>query len=222
MALGSAPAPTMSCTMSWLAGAPITPAAPWTSRIADGVPDAQRVGEEEQAPRERRQHEQGLRGLDQLAAVVAVGEGARPHREEQERHPVADDGEAGERRRVELLEDHPVADDVLDVVRGHREHAEEEVPPIVGGAEGGEAGGRPRPGRRRGGPIGHGGRGARPRYATKRGMISDARMRIERIWPSRSPLRRLTQILRTPASARASMRAIQSRASPASAYRLMA
>ena len=41
--------------------------------------------------------------------------------------------------RVELEEDQPVADDVLDVVGGHREQAEQEVAPIVGNVERREA-----------------------------------------------------------------------------------
>jgi len=105
----------------------------------DGVPDPQRPGEEEHAPGDRGRHEEGLRHLDQLAAVVAVGQGAGVEREEQERHPVADDGEAAERRRVEGLEHDPVADDVLDVVRRHRHEAEREVAPVVGGVQGREA-----------------------------------------------------------------------------------
>ena len=63
--------------------------------------------------------------LDEPAAVVAVGQRAGVDREEQERHPVADHREPGERGRVELLEHHPVADDVLDVVGHHRQQAEQ-------------------------------------------------------------------------------------------------
>src|SRR5690606_31068280 len=40
--------------------------------------------------------------------------------QQQERQPVCDDCETGERRRLELAEDDPVADDVLDVVGHHR------------------------------------------------------------------------------------------------------
>ena len=104
------------------------------------VPHLERAGEEEHAPRQRRQHEQRLRDLDQLAAVVAVGERAGVQREQQERHPVADDGEAGQRRRVERLEHHPVADDVLDVVGRHRHQAQREVPAVVARVQSGEAG----------------------------------------------------------------------------------
>jgi hypothetical protein len=53
---------------------------------------------------------------------------------------VADDGEAAQRRRVELLVDDPVADDVLDVVGRHRDETERVVRPIVARVQGGEAG----------------------------------------------------------------------------------
>ena len=132
-------APTMSWMISCVAGAPITPAAPWTSRITTACQICSVSGEEEHAPRDRRHHEERLRDLDQLAAVVAVGQRARVDREEQERHPVADDGEAAERRRVERLEDDPVADDVLDVVGRHRHQAEREVAPVVAGVQRREA-----------------------------------------------------------------------------------
>ena len=68
-----------------------------------------------------------LADLDQPPAVVAIGERAGEHREQEERHPVADHREAAEGGRVELQEDDPVADDVLDVVGHHREQAEREV-----------------------------------------------------------------------------------------------
>ena len=95
------------------------------------VPHPERPGEEEQPPRQRRHHEQDLARLDQLPAVIAVGERARVHGEEQERHPVADDGKAREHGRVKRLVDDPVADDVLDVVGRHRGQAQREVAPVV-------------------------------------------------------------------------------------------
>src|SRR5262249_8960429 len=69
--------------------------------------------------------------LDELAAVEAIGERAGVDRKQEERHPVADDREAGERRRGEGLEDDPVADDVLDVVGGPAEEHPEEGMPVV-------------------------------------------------------------------------------------------
>ena len=103
-----------------------------------GVPHLQRPEQKEHAPRQRRRHEERLRNLNQLPAVVAVGERAGVQREQQERQPVADDGESGERRRTKRLEHHPVADDVLDVVRRHREQVEGEIRAIGGGMERGE------------------------------------------------------------------------------------
>ncbi len=57
---------------------------------------------------------------------------------QQEGRPVADDGEARERRRVERLEDDPVADHGLDGVGHHREEPGHEVRTEVGVAHGGE------------------------------------------------------------------------------------
>ena len=70
--------------------------------------------------------------------VEAVGERARPDREQQERQPVRDHRIAAERRRVEFLVDHPVADDVLDGVRHHRQHGAAEIGAIAGLAQRGE------------------------------------------------------------------------------------
>jgi hypothetical protein len=60
------------------------------------LPDLQRVRQEQHAPQGGDQHEQGLGRLDQAAAVVSVGQRAEVHGEQQERHPVADDLEAGQ------------------------------------------------------------------------------------------------------------------------------
>jgi hypothetical protein len=103
-----------------------------------GLPDAQRTGQEQHTPGRGHQHEQRLRGLDHPAAVVAVGERPEIDAEQQERHPVADHLEAGQRRRVELLPQHPVGDDVLDVVGHHRQRRAEEIGPAVAVAQRGE------------------------------------------------------------------------------------
>src|SRR6266508_2647784 len=95
------------------------------------VPDPQRPREKQHGPGQRREREQPLRDLDELAAIEAIGQGARVDREEQEGHPVADDGEPRERRRVERLEDHPVADHVLDVVGGRAQQYQDEVATVV-------------------------------------------------------------------------------------------
>src|SRR3989441_2150395 len=95
------------------------------------VPDPQRPREKQHGPGQRREREQPLRDLDELAAIEAIGQGARVDREEQEGHPVADDGEPRERRRVERLEDHPVADHVLDVVGGRAEEYQGDVATVV-------------------------------------------------------------------------------------------
>ena len=104
----------------------------------DGVPHLERAREEEHPPGDRCHHEQALRNLDEPAAVVPIGERARVQREQQKRHPVADDREPGERRRVERLEDDPVANDMLDVVGHHREEADHEVSTVGGNPERGE------------------------------------------------------------------------------------
>src|SRR5713101_2465436 len=95
------------------------------------VPDPQRPREKQHGPGQRREREQPLRDLDELATIEAIGQGARVDREEQEGHPVADDGEPRERRRVERLEDHPVADHVLDVVGGRAEEYQGDVATVV-------------------------------------------------------------------------------------------
>src|SRR2546422_3504491 len=106
------------------------------------VPGPQRSGQEQGAPRERDEHQQRLRDLNEAAAVEPVGEGAGVHGEDQVRHPVADDGEAGERRRVERLEDDPVAGDVLDALGGHADERQQEVVAVVAVVERAELRGR--------------------------------------------------------------------------------
>ena len=98
----------------------------------------ERAQEKQHAPRERRDHEERLRDLNQLAAVVPIRQRAGVERKQQERHPVADDGEARQRRRMKRLEHHPVADDVLDVVGRHRHQVEGEVFAVGGIMERGE------------------------------------------------------------------------------------
>src|SRR5205814_4129632 len=80
---------------------------------------------------DRREREQALRNLDEPATVVAVRERAHVDGEQKVRDPVADDGEAGEGRRVEGLEDHPVADHVLDVLGDLTDQREEKIPAVV-------------------------------------------------------------------------------------------
>ena len=65
---------------------------------------------------------------------------APKYTEKSDGHPVADDGEAGQRGRVELLEQHPVADDVLDAVAAHRHRRADDVVTVLRIAEGREAG----------------------------------------------------------------------------------
>src|SRR5262245_44192780 len=95
------------------------------------MPHAQGARQEQERPRERGEREEPLRDLDELSAIEAVGQPARVHREQQERHPVADDGESRQHRRMKRLEDDPVADDVLDVVGGGAQEHEGEVPAVV-------------------------------------------------------------------------------------------
>src|SRR5262249_47310422 len=107
-----------------------------------GVPDAEGAGEEEDGPQERHEHVHALSDLDELAAVVAVGQGACVDGEQQEGHPVADDSKAAEGGRVEGPVDEPVGDDVLDVLRDHPEQGHDDVATVVRVLEGAEPGGR--------------------------------------------------------------------------------
>jgi hypothetical protein len=86
-----------------------------------GLPHLQRVGDEEEAPGERGQHEEQHAELNDAARIEAIGERARVDREQQERQPVRQDGEAAQRRRLKLLEHDPIADHVLDAVSHHRQ-----------------------------------------------------------------------------------------------------
>ena len=129
MALGRSAGPTKSSSSSCSGGAHSAPAMPCRIEQDARVPDGEGAGGEQDAPGERHRHEQRLRALDQLAAVVAVGECAEVRGKQQERQPVADDLEAGQRGGVELLPDHPVGDDVLDVVGHHRQGRAAQVHP---------------------------------------------------------------------------------------------
>jgi hypothetical protein len=84
------------------------------------VPHLELAREKERCPRDRNAREQHHADLNDAARIEAVRERAGPDREEQERQPMRDDGEAGEGRRMKFLEDHPVADHVLDAVGHHR------------------------------------------------------------------------------------------------------
>jgi hypothetical protein len=91
------------------------------------MPHLQRVGEKEHAPRDGGRHEERHPDLDDAARIVPVGRGAAVDREQEKRQPVRNDGEAGERGRMEFLEHDPVADHVLDGVgHHHRGHPDEE------------------------------------------------------------------------------------------------
>ena len=91
------------------------------------VPHLQGAGDEEISPAERGEDEQPHAALDEAARIEPVGQRADRHREHQEREPMRQHRKAGQRRRVELLEQHPVADDVLDVVGHHRQHVGREL-----------------------------------------------------------------------------------------------
>ena len=99
------------------------------------VPNLEGIGQEQDAPAGRHDHEQDHAELDDPARIEPVGERAGIDREQQERHPVGEHREAGERGRFELLEDDPVADHVLDIVRHHGEHRVTQIGAPAGMAE---------------------------------------------------------------------------------------
>ena len=111
------------------------------------VPGAERPGQEQRAPGERREHQQALGRLDEPATVEPVGERSGVHGEDQVRDPVTDHGEAGEGRGVERLEDDPVAGHVLDALGRHAEERQQKVAAVVPVIQRAELRGR----RRRGG-----------------------------------------------------------------------
>src|SRR5262249_8785579 len=131
-----------------------------------------------------------LRDLDEPAAVEAVGEGARVDGEYEERHPVADDGEAAEGRRVERLEDDPVAGDVLDALGRHADERQQEVVAVVPVVEVSDLGGR---GSLRGGRPAHAGdptsfrrrRNRAPPDRTRHEIFSVAAVAPSRAWRRR-------------------------------------
>ena len=81
-------------------------------------------------------------GVVQTWVSTKVGQRAEIWREQQERQPVADHLEAGQRGGVEFLPDHPVGDDVLDVVGHHRQGPAAQVDPAGAVAQRGELGRR--------------------------------------------------------------------------------
>ena len=99
------------------------------------VPNLEGIGQEQDAPAGRDEHEQHHAELDDPAGIEPVGERPGIDREQQERHPVGEHREAGERRRFELLEDDPVADHMLDIVRHHGEHRVTQIGAPAGMAE---------------------------------------------------------------------------------------
>jgi hypothetical protein len=88
-----------------------------------GMPQLQRIREDQHSPRERHQYENHHAALNETPRVDALREGTDRHGKEQERQPVSNDCKAAERRRLEVLKDHPVGDHVLDVVGHHGQHA---------------------------------------------------------------------------------------------------
>ena len=100
-----------------------------------GVPDLEGIGQEQDAPAGRHDHEQDHAELDDPARVEPVGERPGIDREQEKRHPVGEHREAGERGRFELLVDHPVADHMLDIVRHHGEHRVAQIGAPAGMAE---------------------------------------------------------------------------------------
>ena len=147
-----------------MAGATITPAKPWTIRIAPACQSWSAPVRNSTPHATDASTKSAWDTWNELAAVVAVGERAAVDGEEEERHPVADDGEAAERGRVELLEDDPVADDVLDVVGHHGQQPGDEVPTIVAHVEGGEPGSERRDGGGRSGSVTRGSYHRRKEY----------------------------------------------------------
>src|SRR2546425_3284658 len=66
------------------------------------MPDLNRIGEKEYGPNRRDTHEQDLGALDDLPAIVSIGESAEVNGKQKKRCPVADVGKTGQNRRVEL------------------------------------------------------------------------------------------------------------------------
>ena len=137
-ALGRSAVPTKSCSISCSPGVHSEPAMPCSTSSTQASQTCSEPVRNRTPQVADTSHEQHLRGLDDPAAVVAVGQRAEVDREQQERHPVADHLEPGQRRGVELLPQHPVGDDVLDVVGHHRQRRAEQVRPAVTVAQRGE------------------------------------------------------------------------------------
>ena len=97
-----------------------------------GMPDLNRVREEEYRPGRRHPHEEQLGRLNHFPAIVSIGDASEINRQQQERRPMTDFGKTGERRRFEFLKQQPIAHDVFDVVRHHRQHrARKEEPKVA-------------------------------------------------------------------------------------------
>src|SRR2546428_10745541 len=114
----------MSGTMSWTAGPTSTPPRPWRRRSAAACQMRSVRVRKRTAHRSETSMYTPWAIWMSLRQFGAVGERSGVDGEEQERHPVADDGEAAQRRRVKGPEDDPVADDVLDVLRDHAEQGD--------------------------------------------------------------------------------------------------
>src|SRR5881397_3645237 len=95
------------------------------------MPDLDGIREKKYGPRCRDTHEQDLGKLDNLPAVVSIGDPAEINGKQQKRSPVADIGKTRQNRRVKLLKQQPVTDDVLDVVRHHGQHCANKEEPKV-------------------------------------------------------------------------------------------
>ena len=113
------------------------------------VPHLKRVGDEEDAPSRRCHDEEQHPALDDAARIEPVGQRAYGDRKQQERKPVRQHRKAGQRGRMEFLEDHPIADHVLDIVGHHGQHIGRELGPIGRGLHGRERAGSRHGGRRR-------------------------------------------------------------------------
>ena len=83
------------------------------------VPHLQGIGEDEQRPGDRAEHEQRHADLHETARIESVGECTSKRREQKKRQPMREHGEAAERRGLEFLERDPVGDDVFDAVGHH-------------------------------------------------------------------------------------------------------
>jgi len=69
--------------------------------------------------------------LNEAANIEAIRQFSRVGAQQKKGHPMRNDGEGAEGRRVEFLKHHPVTDDVFDVVGHHCRGRGEEIDPKV-------------------------------------------------------------------------------------------